>query len=386
MYDASAFAISPDAALHHRTVQLATGRLHLQWREHGARLDELCCFAARYNNRRGFLIVSRVLGRHVPARPRAIRAASDALSAIIPADLPGPVLFVGLAEIAITLGQSVHAAWQRRSRRRDALFLHSTRQMLGREPLIRFSEPHSHAASHLLYEPDSNVWPQGLEQVQSLVLVDDEVTTGNTFVNLAAQLAPLLPRLRQVDTAVLTDWTSGGAYLAAMPRRASGHALLSGTLVWDAEADEGGVAPNACGALGQLVQRRNFGRLGSTGAPLALAALTAQFDPADTAPLHIIGTGELHHPAFLLAEQLEQAGHDVLLQAVTRSPARLGEAITASRTLCDNYGAQAANYLYNLDQTAARRRVICHETPPESIDPALLRPHDWGAIDFGALT
>ena len=384
--DPTVAAAPRPAGLHTRDVALVTGDLRLTWQERGWALDDLCSFAARYNPRRGFLIVSTVLGRHVPARPRAVRGAADALSAAIRADLAGPVLFIGLAETAITLGHSVHAGWRRHSGRSDALFLHSTRQLLGCAPLVQFTEPHSHAAAHLLYPPAPAIWPRPLSEFRSLVLVDDEVTTGSTFVNLARQLAPLLPGLEQITTAVLTDWTGGAGYLAQLPVTACGVSLLAGAAEWRPAQATGADTPppGGCNALGQLDQRRNFGRLGTVGEPLDLGGVLAGFGPPADA-LHVIGTGELHYPAFLLAEALEQAGHDVLLQAVTRSPARIGGAITAALTVADNYAADAANYLYNLDQTAPRRRVIGHETAPGSLDPALLRPSDWGTVDFGAL-
>ena len=73
-------------------------------------LEQLCGFAARRNPRRGFLFVSRVLGRHLPTRPRVMRDAQLRLARRIPVDLPGPVVVLGLAETAIALAQGVHAA------------------------------------------------------------------------------------------------------------------------------------------------------------------------------------------------------------------------------------------------------------------------------------
>lgn len=381
MQSAPAFDFSAGLGARSRAVTLPNGTLHLLWRECDWPLDRLCAFAARENRRRGFLIVSRVLGRHIPARPSEMRAASDALARRVPLDLPGPVLFVGMAETAIALGQSVHAAWSGLSGRSDALYLHSTRQLLGREPLVRFEEPHSHASSHLIYAPDCTGWAGGLEQVRSLVLVDDEVTTGNTFVNLAARLAPHLPRLERIEVAVLTDWTGGDGFLDAMPARASVHSLLAGTLAWEGEGSENAAVEPCTGQLGKLEQKVNYGRLGTLGLTPCHAALCAALPPNHDNPLLVIGTGELHYPAFRLAEALEADGHDVLVQATTRSPARVGAAICSVLRLSDNYQTGVANFLYNTQRTAARRRIVCHETPASSLDPALVRPGDH-AIDF----
>src|SRR3546814_7864377 len=72
---------------HNTKIELSTGTLELVI-EHAAELDAFCDFAARANPKRGFLIVSKVLGRHLPASPNAMRGAMDELGQKLPADLP----------------------------------------------------------------------------------------------------------------------------------------------------------------------------------------------------------------------------------------------------------------------------------------------------------
>jgi len=158
-------------------------------------LDTLCTFAARRNPKRGFLVVSKVLGRHWPAAPATMRAAVRDLAARVPADLPGPVVVVGLAETAVGLGQTLHAELGRG----DALYLHSTRQLVDAPLLGRFEEPHSHASAHLLYEPVV----AGFDAPRSLILVDDEVSTGTTLANLAAVLVARWPSIERIVAASL---------------------------------------------------------------------------------------------------------------------------------------------------------------------------------------
>src|SRR3546814_6286586 len=69
-------------------IQLPTGTLELTTEEN-VDLDAFCDFAARANPKRGFLIVSKVLGRHLPASPTAMRKTMDQLGQKIPADLAG---------------------------------------------------------------------------------------------------------------------------------------------------------------------------------------------------------------------------------------------------------------------------------------------------------
>lgn len=49
---------------------IQAGRLTITLTENGHRLDELIAFASRLNPRRGYLFVSRVLGKHIPVRPQ----------------------------------------------------------------------------------------------------------------------------------------------------------------------------------------------------------------------------------------------------------------------------------------------------------------------------
>jgi hypothetical protein len=234
--------------------------------------------------------------------------------------------------------------------------------------LCRFEEPHSHASAHLIYQP----LDVDLGAVRSLILVDDEVSTGTTLVNLANALTAHLPRCERIVAASLTDWSGGGDWLGRMARPAVSVSLLSGRMRWEA-----GAAPppadspefdRAAPALGHLTQHRDYGRLGWDGGALPLPA----FEPPPGRPLRIVATGEFTYPPFLLAERLEAAGHDVVMQSTSRSPALPGGAIGHVLAFEDDYATGLPNFLYNADPADGRVSLICHETPPGSIDAALI--------------
>ncbi|HEV7659795.1 MAG TPA: phosphoribosyltransferase domain-containing protein [Allosphingosinicella sp.] len=354
-------------------IPLPGGTLHLDVARSLRPLDQLCAFAVRRNARRSFLIVSKLLGRHLPVRPSAMRAAARDLAGLIPADLPGPMLAIGLAETAVCLGQSVHEELVRLGR--EAAFVHSTRQQGDHPLLCRFDEPHSHAASHLIYRP-RNV---DLGAVRSLVLVDDEVSTGTTLANLARALTAMLPGVERIVAVSLTDWSGGSDWLARLPRPADSVSLLNGSLRWQAgqaptDAEPAPLAAHAFGIMPEV----DFGRLGATG-PFVLPEVP---NLAPGAKLRIVGTGEFTYPPFLLAERLEQEGHDVVVQAASRSPVRVGGPIASALRFRDNYGAGVANYLYNAAAGDGRRTIICHETPPGSVDPELVDALDATILFF----
>ena len=357
---------------------LSTGELVVQVDDAAAPLDQLCGFAARRNPRRGFLFVSRVLGRHVPVHPARMRWAHARLAARIEPDLPGPLLFVGLAETATGLGQGVHDAWRRRAGRADALFLHSTRYRLNREPLLHFREEHSHAPAHLLYRPTSPLLRRMLERVRSVVLVDDEASTGTTFLNLAGALAPVLPRLERVTLAVLTDWcgpAGRAALCAAMPVPARMASLLAGRYAFTPGAGLGETAAPVAegdGAPKDLLLPRCYGRLGGRMDPVQARAMARRLFRRRGERLLVLGTGEFTHPPYRMAAELERLGAAVWFQATTRSPALVGHALKCALQFTDNYGDGIANWIYNVRREAYDRVLVCHETPPETLDPVLL--------------
>jgi len=350
-----------------RTVTLPTGRLEIAVHRAVWPLDALCDFAARRNPRRGFLVVSRVLGRHLPTAPATMRQSVRDLVALIPADLPGPVVVVGLAETAVCLGQTLHEEWRWATGRDDAGFLHSTRQRIDAELLCRFDEPHSHASAHLIYRPRI----AGLGEPQTLVLVDDEVSTGTTLCNLATALVDRWPGVRRIVVATLTDWSGGTGWQARMPRPTEIASLLTGRLDWT--ADPAATFPPTfaaeAGSLGRMAEHVNHGRLGLR-ASVATPPTTPL--PGGTKPLRIVGTGEFTYLPFRLAERLEAQGRDVVVQATSRSPAPIGAAMRTKLTFRDNYETGVANYLYNADARDGRATWICHETAPGSVDPALV--------------
>lgn len=369
-----------------REIQLSTGMLTVNVTRADWPLDDLCGFAARQNPRRAFLVVSKVLGRHIPVRPSVMRASFRDLAAQIPADLPGPVLVLGMAETAICLGQGVHEELVRRTGRADLLSLHSTRQQLDHPILCRFEEPHSHASSHIIYRPEE--LSGAFAGPRSLVVVDDEISTGTTIANLVTALTACLPSIEQVVAVTLADWSGGNGWHERIGRPCRVVSLLSGSLRCEpAMAGETVTAgfDSAALAMGRMSPHRNFGRLGRSDIASEGDALADGLAPLIPARIRVLGTGEFTYPPFRLAERLEARGHDVVVQSTTRSPVQIGAVIAHKLAFEDNYGTGVANYLYNVDPGDDRMTIICHETPAGSIDPLLVEALGARVVGFGEL-
>ncbi|MEU1294564.1 phosphoribosyltransferase [Streptomyces sp. NPDC005840] len=167
------------------------------------RLTELLGLALRRNPKRAHLLVSNVLGKHVPQAPSVVYGSGFTLGRRVRellGDEAAAAVVLGYAETATGLGHSVADGLG------VAPYLHSTRRPVpGVAPAGGFEEAHSHATSHLLLPED----PALLVGEGPLVLVDDEFSTGNTVLNTIRDLHERYPRRRYVVVA-LVDMRSPG--------------------------------------------------------------------------------------------------------------------------------------------------------------------------------
>ncbi|MFH8638782.1 phosphoribosyltransferase [Streptomyces goshikiensis] len=347
------------------------------------RLDALLGLALRRNPKRAHLLVSRVLGKHVPQSPEAVYAAGYGLGervrALLGDGAAAAAVVLGYAETATGLGHCVADGLAL------APYLHSTRRPVpGVEPAGGFEEAHSHATSHLLLPED----PELLAGGGPLVLVDDEFSTGNTVLNTIADLHARHPRGHYVVVALvdmrspadrdrLTAFAEGlGARidLVALARGtvslpegvlAKGQALVEEYETRDAAGDPDGSAAVAGSGAGAASGSRSAAEsgagFGSAAGPAAGSVAAVErvalgwpgglpdggrhgFAPADRDRLEaalpalagriaaalgpepgrvlVLGNEELMYAPLRLARALEESGaaREVRFSTTTRSP------------------------------------------------------------------
>lgn len=348
------------------TVEIQTGSLSLTAHCRDD-IEALCDVAARANPKRGFLIVSKILGRHLPASPAAMRGAMDDLAAMIPDSLPQPVVFLGMAETATALGQGVFAAYRRRNSATEAIYLQTSRQRApGAAVIASFEEGHSHATTHLVQLGDPKLAAR-IRAARALVIVDDECSTGDTFLACARAMRAALPDLERIETCCITDW-SDGSNKSRMPLPTHGHALLHGALRW---------TPGPATAQASLAPANQQGLAPATGMRSRTGLLAPEqamrdgIAPAPGERILVLGDGEHSYEALLLAEELERAGAIAAVQCITRSPALPGHALRSVSTFSDSYGSGAPCYLYNLLRHDPDRVVILAEIDGDQLAETL---------------
>ena len=405
---------------HSTTITLPRGTLDLTYQTNFSgdsknyELEDLLGFAQRINPKRAFLFVSKVLGRHIPVTPSTMRHAFTDLANLVPDDLPEPILVIGMAETAVGLSAGVHQALQ--TRYPNALLLNSTRHSQHNKDntetlLTTFSEDHSHASQHLIYQSADTVTQAQLLASKTLIMVDDEASTGNTCVNVVTALRNAgLTELEQVHLTTLVDWSlNQNRAQADVDDNISArlpnidfhrHHLLSGAWQWtDATNPESITMPSVdtteagSYALGDTGNWGRFPTLDSTdGFAFYLTKFQAAFNlfnqqaqsekasfEKEQLPQRILvlGSNEFVWLPFLLAEWLETQTQNatVKFSALTRSPIALGGAITTMLSFSDNYGLGMTNFAYNVEPNDWDLIVLCVETSADSVDDM------WQSLD-----
>lgn len=202
----------------------------------GAAFLEAVELGLRRNPSRAQLLVSRLLGKHVPVPVVGVLGAGRTLGDLV-RDVCGgatPVV-VGFAETATGLGHAVASVAGGDGE--PAPYAHTTRR---RAPagarLVQFLEEHSHATDQTLaLLPDGIVGEAAMTDDAPLVLVDDEISTGTTASNAIRALHEVWPRSRYVLASLLDSrtpeqrhrMTEFGTTLGAEVRSV---ALLAGTV------------------------------------------------------------------------------------------------------------------------------------------------------------
>lgn len=399
--------------MYERSISLPRGTLDLTYQTNFSgdsknyELEDLLGFAQRINPKRAFLFVSKVLGRHIPVAPSTMRHAFTDLANLVPDDLPEPILVIGMAETAVGLSAGVHQALQ--TRYPNAVLLNSTRHSQHNKNntetlLTTFSEDHSHASQHLIYQSADTVTQAQLLASKTLIMVDDEASTGNTCVNVVTALRNAgLDQLQQVHLTTLVDWSLNQNQSHAnaddtIATRLSNiefhrHHLLSGAWTWtDAPNPEPITMPSVDtteAGSHTLGDTGNWGRLptldSTDGFENYLLKFQAafnvfnqraqfekeQFDKKQLPKrILVLGSNEFVWLPFLLAEWLETQTQNstVKFSALTRSPIALGGAITTMLSFSDNYGLGMTNFAYNVEPSDWDLIVLCVETSADSVD------------------
>lgn len=359
------------------TTELSTGTMRVWSHSSQTELDNLCALGARENPRRGFLFVSKLNGRYEAVRPSTLHRACDQLAQQVPFTLPGPVLFVSIAEAGLAIGGAVYEHWLRASQRLDAVFMQSSRHEVEAENAWMFTEQHSHAREHRVYLAEDSPTSAVFRAAKTLVLIDDEITTGNTMANATLAARGVANGICHVEQVTLTDWSGGeSAHLneARTGLCTKTRSLWTGAYKFRQALNLKNIRdPTHLETDQRLLLRgntecANFGR--AWGLVQLPKVLKEQIGLGNR--VLVIGTGEFQHQPLAWARGLEKEGVDVHFQTTTRAPVKIEGGIRRRFEFSDTYGGSSSSYLYNVEPSQYDQIFLCIEDQRQEIDSKLL--------------
>lgn len=320
--------------------------------------------AKRYRNaKRAYLLVNPLQAKHMPVSPTEALTMMRTLGEGLQQEFPGARLVLGFAETATALGAAVASRLGP-----DCAFLTTTREAGEGPGWVRFLEEHSHAAEQKLWGGDLDAL---LQETDTVLFVDDEISTGKTLRNMVAQLTRRWPalgektlvaasllnrvtpeqeealadagitcrclvRLPQEDhTAQVADWTVTEAPPAVPQNLSFRQETLPGEGLLDPRKTlRIGAYDRSCQAVAEAMLSHTLGPVETLGKTL------------------VLGTEECMYPALRLGEKLERLGAEVCCHATTRSPIGLCDApgypIRSGWKLPSFYEEERTTYVYNL--------------------------------------
>ncbi|MFC5404490.1 phosphoribosyltransferase family protein [Cohnella soli] len=413
MRESTSPVFSPTKRERERSYSLAGGlsvRVAVTRSPYGLEQADLFGMAARKNKKRGFLFVSKALGKHIAVHPALGLTAGALLGDLYATTMLGrkstidgdlvrsafagdsrstdtlykqlitdkirlnePTLFIGFAETATALGHSMFDIFAG-----NVAYAHSTRERVASmRPLLAFEEEHSHATAHRCYADDETLF----REASRIVLVDDELTTGKTALNIIKELHETFGQ-RDFVVASLLDWRSPASRsrFADMERDLGVTirclSLMEGDIDVSGEPEEvtsegtSEVEPSSVSVEGnfdridisglfahaEAAYLKHTGRFGVTarqGEELdsEVAKAAEALRAVRTGRLIVcIGTGEFMFVPMRIAAQL---GEGVVFQSTTRSPIHpLREpeyAVTSAYRFDAVDDSEVANFVYNIE-------------------------------------
>ena len=219
-------------------------------------VSKLFTMSARENKKRDFLFVSKIIGKHIPMIPDTLKIIGGILARLwineregshdypttelvntlisldatnnmsnldlkmeqkimenhdilfniqslhdtlnTPIRLANKTLFIGFAETATGLAQAVFQNFS------NASYIHTTREKITSiEPALFFNEEHSHAVEHSLFPYENDFF----NNFDDIVLIDDELTTGKSALNLIKCLPG-----KSFGIISILDWRDANSY------------------------------------------------------------------------------------------------------------------------------------------------------------------------------
>lgn len=313
------------------------------------------------NNKRKYLVVDPLQGKHVPVSGQKALDMFDALAEKVRTAYQNTsssaMLLVGFAETATAIGSRLAVTL-------GTLYMQTTREILQNADYLFFTESHSHATEQKLCKNDiDGIIPK----IERIVFVEDEVTTGNTIMKIIDIIEKMYPNAVKFAVASLLNGMDDDSLEKYRSRNIDVHYLVKThhenyTEIAERYSENGEyIEENTAAADVKLIPvsdgyinaRRlcEGGRYGSACENLAeKIANEVPLDGIKTAA--VIGTEEFMYPALFTAAYLEKIGISAVTHSTTRSPIAVstddGYPLSRRNTLSSLYDGERRTFIYDI--------------------------------------
>ena len=302
---------------------------------------DLVRIAKRENNtKRSYLVVDPLQGKHVPVEPSKALNLFKSLAEKLQGKYEGErLLLIGFAETATAIGAQAAITL-------GTKYIQTTREVIPDARYLFFSEAHSHATEQKLVKDDID---RVINDIDRIVFIEDEVTTGNTIMNIIKiitkeyqkkikfAVASLLNGMTEESLKIYQDekielhylvktdhsgygavaeqYRSDGLYICAIPEN---HTHESADI--DVQSEKN-MREHIISIPGWMNARRFVDAKQYETACRKLAeTVIAETSVKQGERVLVIGTEEFMYPALLTGQEIEKMGCDVRSHSTTRSP------------------------------------------------------------------
>lgn len=323
--------------------------------------------AKRFNNtKRSYLLVNPLQAKHIPVSPTESLQMMHSLGDLLFEKYPSTKLIIGFAETATAIGAAVSSRFSP-----ECIYIHTTREnVTSVSDWIIFQEEHSHAVEQKLCSDSFGEW---ISKTDTIIFVEDEISTGKTLINMVSQLKNQFPSLAEKtlvaasilnrvspeneqklhNAGILCEYLvklSDMDYTAAVDHIQVTEAPLVTTTKRTFSHHSLNCAPLKDSRIGNYIRHYEQNCEQVADAFLCYANNSLKCG----SKILVLGTEECMFPALVLGKKLESANLDlsVFCHATTRSPIGITDIpnypITNGVKLKSFYDDLRSTYLYNL--------------------------------------
>jgi len=278
------------------------------------------------NNKRKYLVVNKLQGKHIPVSGTTALKTFDLLAEKLKSSYPHEKLLVaGFAETATAIGAELAAVLK-------CKYIQTTREFIENAEFLYFTESHSHATEQKLVKNDID---DVIDSIDRIVFAEDEVTTGNTIMKIVDIIEKLYPKKVRFSVASLLNGMDEEAVQRYNARNIDTHYLIKTshekyTAIAESFKDDGIYSDKdtICSDISvstitdsyldtrRLVNGEDY----IHACDKLFENIKSRTELSGIRNMLVIGTEEFMYPALYTASCFEKLGKNVLTHSTTRSP------------------------------------------------------------------